>query len=457
MSPKKDISKIAFYSSLTLLIFCLAFAYGYIVAKWKIFPATQIQHLYTAINEAINPSDEILNDIIDDTQTQAVIEQSEIAQAQLGTEGLLLLVRAQQTTRNSTVSIINKRGQPLHQLNVNLDDVWTQKELSKFPPNLFMPKASKGMYIHGLDVLDDGSFVANFEHVSTFRMDLCGNVLWKLDNLGHHSVHVTPEQEIWVTAEKYIEENPTGYENHYAPLRSWTLQKINLNGEITREISIIDLLIKNGFRGLLHMSAVDNFNTAVSFDTLHLNDVDVFPVGYESAIFESGDIMISLRNVNAIFVFDPETLKIKYHSIGQFLRHHDPDFQADGTITLFDNNNLESADDADQQSAELRSRILQIDVESNKITTLIGKQDHFPFFTSIMGTHQLLDNGNVLVNSSGQGVVSIYSPEGKVLANYKNNFGNAKVGRIYNAIHLPESWTEAFVSETLKQCQRANS
>ena len=48
--------------------------------------------------------------------------------------------------------------------------------------------------------------------------------------------------------------------------------------------------------------------------------------------------MISLRNYNLLFVVDPDTWKVKWYQIGPWRRQHDPEFNGDGTITVFNNN-----------------------------------------------------------------------------------------------------------------------
>ena len=50
--------------------------------------------------------------------------------------------------------------------------------------------------------------------------------------------------------------------------------------------------------------------------------------------------MVSLRNIHAVMVFDPDTLNIKYLSIGKVVRQHDPDFIDGNRISIFDNNNV---------------------------------------------------------------------------------------------------------------------
>ena len=231
-------------------------------------------------------------------------------------------------------------------------------------------------------------------------------------------------------------------------VRDWTLQQVSLGGEVLREISVVDILKKNGLIGLLYLASLHNESVAVRGDTLHLNDVEIFPEGYDSTVFAPGDIMFSLRNINAVFVVDPETLEIKFKSVGQVLRQHDPDFTPDGNITVFNNNNLQPTIGPDRG----QSYILRIDTETNEIETLAGDREENRFFTDIMGTHQVLPNGNILVNSSGQGRVFEFSPEGDPLWRWSNLGTNGSNNRIYGVIGLPPEMDAAFFEEAIAAC-----
>ena len=150
-------------------------------------------------------------------------------------------------TRDTFVRVIERDGTIVHEWIVRWNDVWGSQ--GNFPKG---QRPVEGMNLHGMDILPDGSLVANFEHLSTFRMNVCGDVVWKIDNWGHHSVFHSDQGYLWVTARA---KNPSDYPNHdSASLRSWTLQKLTLDGELIHEIEIIDLLFKNDLLGLIYLT-----------------------------------------------------------------------------------------------------------------------------------------------------------------------------------------------------------
>jgi hypothetical protein len=118
---------------------------------------------------------------------------------------------------------------------------------------------------------------------------------------------------------------------------STTAIEVSPDGKILREWSIDDLLVENEWGGMLHLGSLKNTALEASGDLLHLNDVEPFPSTMTPGFFGPGDVLVSLRNVNTVFVFNADTRKIKFVTTGRFTRQHDPDFIDGNRFSVFDN------------------------------------------------------------------------------------------------------------------------
>jgi hypothetical protein len=72
-----------------------------------------------------------------------------------------------------------------------------------------------------------------------------------------------------------------------------------------------------------------------------------------------------------------------------FSHQHDPEFEADGTMTIFDNSNLRNLDD---RQARSRGQVYRLD-EVKMVAELLHNID-LPLYSPALGSAQLLENGN---------------------------------------------------------------
>ena len=172
-------------------------------------------------------------------------------------------------------------------------------------------------------------------------------------------------------------------------------------------------------------------------DFTHLNDVEPLTPQMAGAFpqFAVGDLLVSLRNLNLLFVMSPETGEIKWSMVGPYLRQHDPDFLANGHISVFDNRR-------DNRSGRIRggSRILELDPVTRHVTTLFGGRPDEFFYTGRMGADQQLPNGNLLITASEAGYVFEATPQRKVVWSFINHWDKQSVAWVDGATRYPQSY-----------------
>lgn len=360
----------------------------------------------------------------------------------------LNLVTAVEADDRLAAYIMDMEGKIIHSWEVDWFKIWPD---AKHLPDKALPKERPGTHIHGAVVLDDGDIVYNYEHLGLVRLDLCGDVVWRLPYRTHHSIHEDDEGDLWVSAQINRVSRDARYSNHKPEFIEPIILEVSQDGKIKSEISVLELLRENGLSGLLYMSAKNNRDTSVSGDTIHLNDVEPFPSSMQPGLFSPGDLLISLRNIHTVLVFTAATRKIKHVWVGAFVRQHDPDFVDGNTISVFDNNNI-----APKESGQ-QSQILLLSAVSNERTVYYDGDGKTPFYTDILGKHQWLPNGNLLISESLRGRAFEIDPDGRVVWEYINLVEDGYAALMEEVQRLPERmnnvYSEANVSAKCSKAQ----
>lgn len=277
-------------------------------------------------------------------------------------------------------------------------------------------RSPNNIFLHGFSVFEDGSVVVNFDRGGALaKIDACGETLWKLGGSFNHLVNRSYDGSIWAWDALFM------------------VQIDPEDGAIIRKISFIDDIIEaNDQMGIFGLLRNDKLNPSeYRFDPFHPNDIEILSPDRAAAFpqFAAGDIMISLRTPNLVAVLDPVSLKVKWWQHGPWHRQHDPDFQADGTITVFDNR-LDMG----------HSQIVKIDPRSRAWSSLFRGSDEIPFYTRMRGQHQVLENGNLLVTPANSGRVLEVSPQGELAWEFQNVFDERRNGVVSMAMLVPEDF-----------------
>ncbi len=294
--------------------------------------------------------------------------------------------------------------------------------LMENPDNL-ESKPNIRLYPHGVQVYPDGSVIFIFDFgTSINKVDACSNYIWSnpANRDFNHSLAQDAEGMIWTPA------GPPDWFDRIDPA----------SGEVIQSISMAELVWANPDLGIFSPRS-EHYAQGRQWqgDPFHVNDLepllpemaDAFPM------FEVGDMLVSFRALNLIFVFDPDTLKVKWWRQGISQQQHDPDWMADGTIMIFDN-----------RWDNPPSKLIKINPATNEVTTVLDGGD-YDFFTINRGKAQEYE-GDLIVTSSKQGRVFEVDPTGQVVFDFVNTYDDSEGLRalVSEAIALPVDYFEEF-------------
>lgn len=282
------------------------------------------------------------------------------------------------------------------------------------------PAGTFRFHTQGVVPEPDGSIVVNFAERGTAKYATCGGVDWTVDRMTHHSVTRNPDGTFWIPSKRDPKEIAPDY---YLPGVSFAnLMKsdnfytdsallVGPDGSVLRELPVLERIID----WIAETQQIEKFShfQQGQLDFLHLNDIEVVTPELADRIdgVTAGDLLISLRNLNALAIVDATTGQAKWMTSGPWIRQHDPDVTPDGLITVFDNG-------SDQKLPGVKvpgSHVMLYDPSSDQAITLYPKTRDQSFFTSIMGTQQALPNGNFLITETKRGRVFEVTPDGEMV------------------------------------------
>lgn len=442
-----DWDKVARYAFVVGLML-LGFAYGFAAQRWRLFPAPEIEQAKLAAYELV---DEVL-DRPEWFYRQSAAERTAIVHVPGATAPGLTLISGVGADGNLFARVVDEAGTVVKQWTIDWFALWPNPD--HIHPD-WQPQSRPGTHIHGIVAMPDGGIAFSFERLGLVRLDACGGVRWRLAYNTHHSLHRDDNGDLWASGLGNRPGAPVP--NIRRPYTDSTVVRISPEGEILDEIFVTELLERSGYLGLIYMSTTDNDRTVVGGDIFHLNDVEPFPASLAPGVFRPGDVMISLRNINAVIVFDRKTLRIRHVEIGRMLRQHDPDFLDGNTISVFDNNNLAQTAVRETNAPVPNaggqpSRIVTFSADDGHIETVYAGSKEQPFFTAIMGKHQWLSNGNLLITESTVGRAFEIDASGRMVWEYVNVVGEGTVGLMDEAQRLPPAYTAAFYRAAEARC-----
>jgi hypothetical protein len=309
--------------------------------------------------------------------------------------------------------LINPEGRVIHFWHISQEGVdWEHENDTNIFP-------------HGFEIAQDGSIVTAYDSGSSLtKYDYCGNILWRLKGGFHHSIAFEGSDAIWTWGD--LNKKQFGQ----------NMLKIDyITGKLIKKIPLIEVMEANpgiDIFGILQNDTAEGSAWArVAGGYWHENDIDPLPQELEQHYpnFSAGDLLVSLRSPNLVFVMDQRTLKVKWWRQGLTRRQHDPDWNDKGTITIF-NNNMHRG----------YSNIMEVNPVSYEHNTIINGEK-YSFYTWWRGKHQRMYNGGFLITSSDQGRVFEVDREGNLTFEFLNTYGdNHQYLAISEARFLPKDF-----------------
>ena len=381
-----------------------SFAFGTVVIKFQVFPYSVLNRGFDEWNAltAEPARRSYLRPVRYDESGTKVYDLEQVMPG-----ATLVTTHWPETGWTAGIRLIDVNGATLNHWDVRPQEIWPESPHEDHAKGVANVEWNN---VHGTYLFPNGDIIFSVEFLGLIRMNSCGEEIWKLPYRTHHSVERDDVGNFWVSGTKWIEEGDERAElfpGLVVPFLEDTILEVSPEGDILREISLLDSFYRGGYAHLIWTSG-----SLLTGDILHLNDVEVLSdeLAEQFPLFEAGDIVVSSRTLSFVAVLAVEG-DIKWLSTGDFTRQHDPDFEDNGWITVLDNRTDIPSPDSDIGASMIRS----INPATGEIRDLYVAEGDEQFYSSWAGKHQRLANGNRLITEAWAGRVFEISPEGETV------------------------------------------
>jgi hypothetical protein len=278
------------------------------------------------------------------------------------------------------------------------------------------PFEGSDLYLMHPLMMNDSSLLFTAQLTSLMaKIDKNSKLLWmKNDRTYHHSLEKDADGNIYACTQPFESDRydflPGNYEDYKTKLLDDHITMIDPDtGAELFDKAVIKILVENGYKDLLlHKGQVIS-------DPIHLNDVQ--PALYSTEYWQKGDLLVSCRNISAVFLYRPTTNKIIWLQHGPWYNQHDADFYGDDKIVVFGNDVIrdESTTDPRMTTEDLsftgeRSHNEVYVHDFSKDTTItpyhrLMKEENVKTITS--GRCDILPNGDIFVEETTQGKIIV--------------------------------------------------
>jgi len=319
--------------------------------------------------------------------------------------------------------LMDMKGNVIHEWRFEFDGAWPNHHMDRRDENA-------SSYWFRAHLFENGDVLAIFTGLGLIKVDKDSNLLWKYAGSCHHDLHVNEDGSIYVlTRTEEIEPRHSAGFDIYAD----AITLLSADGKFIKRVPLFDAFWNSLYVGMLR-APVARVGTR-TIDIFHSNRLVPLEGRLAGSLpaFGKGNVLVSLRNLNALAVVDMENAEVVWTGSGPWLQQHCCSMLDNGHILLFDN-----------QGNYGSSRIVEYDPVTQEIVWLYAGDEENDFYSEKSGTAQRLPNGNTLIAETDFGRAFEVTPRGKIVWEYINpaRAGDNRelIASLFEMTRLPEDF-----------------
>jgi len=277
------------------------------------------------------------------------------------------------------------------------------------------PRMRKLEYWRHARLLPGGRLLAIYEGMGVICLDRDSRLLWAWRGGAHHDLDITPEGDILV-----LDREPKLLPriNPDEGVLEDFVTHLDSQGRAKKKTSVLEAFERSSYAPLLCRMPRKG-------DILHTNAIEILD-GTQASIhtaFRRGNILLSVLELDAVAVLDPDRGEIVWALSGLWRKQHHPTLLPNGRLLVFDN--LGAGD---------QSRLLELNPLTQEIVWKYGGRPETDFFSKTLGSCQRLPNGNTLITESENGRAFEVTSEGEVVWEYRSPHRAGEKGELVAAL-----------------------
>ena len=386
---------------LAVVLLAGAFVWGFATERFRIFPMPLIHRAAVVLGKRWDNSVELTSPSPALAALKSLPYLNGSVDPNAKAMGVLVNERGAVAPGVNFFSTLGSRGEACLVDNDG-KELWRWSLSREFPPAALRPGIAFG-YTH---LFPNGDVLAFVDGLAIVKLDKDSRLLWKHVCQAHHDAFVADDGRIYALVHE--RRSVPAISDRYPSLLD-EVEVLSPSGERVGAVSVFDAVDRSPYAFLLPRTTglpIDPDTDVV--DVLHTNHVEVYDGTLErlSPLFHRGNLLLSMRSLNAIAILDGSTSRVLWlwGPTNLSLQHH-PTILENGDLLLFDNGTS-------------RSQIVEVDPRTNAVTWRSAPAQDF--ISDIRGACQRLPNGNTLATISQTGYAREVTSDGRKVWDFAN-------------------------------------
>ncbi|MFH1501579.1 MAG: arylsulfotransferase family protein [Candidatus Eisenbacteria bacterium] len=330
--------------------------------------------------------------------------------------------------------LVDMEGRVLHRWSYDFFDVWPDASGARDDRD--------AQFWRRAHVFPNGDLLAIYDRLGLVKLDARSNLLWSYPGACHHDLCVTEDGLI------YALEQEAGVISRFSENRPVLVDCVSVlspDGRLLRRVSLLEAFERSPYAPLLQ-------RTPEAGDVFHTNTIEVLDgsLAHVSPAFRAGNVLLCVRNIEAVVVVDMESEEVVWALTGRWSRQHQPTVLGNGHLMVF-NNEAGPVAAGGAPTGPRGSSVVELDPFTQTTFWTYSGTAGRPLYSETCGSCQRLPNGNTLITESDNGRALEVTPGGTIVWEFVSPFRAGEDGELIatllEAVRLPESFGAGWLGE----------